>query len=299
LSTGDHPNGSANEHINVVSLQKSESINLSQSLSALSTASPPETAVTDLAMTAYLLGKFQVSINNQSLSKWPGSRSLGVFKYLLTYKDKEIPRDVLMEVFWPGTDPDSARNNLNVTFHKLRQVFSTVTTTPLIIFEHGNYHFNPEIHVWTDIEEFERHSQAARSLQVKGHLINAVAEYEIASNLYQGDFLSDEPYEDWAVNTRERLRVIFLDMLDRLSQIYFSQGSYTTSAALCQRILECDNCREDATCRLMRCYCRIGQHNLALRQYQAIVEALRTELDVAPESTTTELAERIRRHERV
>jgi DNA-binding SARP family transcriptional activator len=49
----------------------------------------------------------------------------------------------------------------------------------------------------------------------------------------------------------------------------------------------------------MRCYSQQGQPNLALRQYQACVEALRTELDVEPEPPTTQLAERIRRRERV
>jgi DNA-binding SARP family transcriptional activator len=49
----------------------------------------------------------------------------------------------------------------------------------------------------------------------------------------------------------------------------------------------------------MRCYSRQGQHNLALRQYQVCFEALHAQLDVEPEETTTQLAERIRRRERV
>jgi hypothetical protein len=47
----------------------------------------------------------------------------------------------------------------------------------------------------------------------------------------------------------------------------------------------------------MRCYAGQEQIPLALRQYQVCVEALQRELDVTPEPATTQLAERLRRHE--
>jgi DNA-binding SARP family transcriptional activator len=91
----------------------------------------------------------------------------------------------------------------------------------------------------------------------------------------------------------------YLDTLDRLSQIYFTQGQYAACNLVGRLLLERDNCREDAHCRLMRCYSRQGQRYLALRQYQVCVEALRAELDVEPEPTTTQIYECIRRRERV
>jgi DNA-binding SARP family transcriptional activator len=123
--------------------------------------------------------------------------------------------------------------------------------------------------------------------------------YESAANLYQGDFLADDLYEEWPVLTRERLRMTYLDMLDRLSRIHFNQGQYLACVNLCHIILTCDNCREDAHRRLMRCYSRQGQHQLALSQFQACVETLRAEMDVDPEPVTKQLAERIRRRENV
>ena len=69
--------------------------------------------------------------------------------------------------------------------------------------------------------------------------------------------------------------------------------------SICPDLDTRDNCREDAHCLLMRCYSRQGQHHLALRQYQACVEALRAELEVDPAPATTQLYERIRRRESV
>jgi DNA-binding SARP family transcriptional activator len=49
----------------------------------------------------------------------------------------------------------------------------------------------------------------------------------------------------------------------------------------------------------MRCYSRLGQGPLALRQYQICAEALRAELEVDPAPETTQLYEQIRLHEYV
>jgi DNA-binding SARP family transcriptional activator len=121
----------------------------------------------------------------------------------------------------------------------------------------------------------------------------------MAIGLYQGDFMQDDPYEDWAIPMREKLRIAYLDMLVHLSHIYFSQGKLASCVALCQLTLERDNCREDAHCLLMRCYCQQGQDYLALRQYQICVSALKSELDVEPAPATKALAEQIKRHEKV
>ena len=123
--------------------------------------------------------------------------------------------------------------------------------------------------------------------------------YEFAASLYRGDFMSDDPYEDWAALTRERLRLTYLDALGRLSELYFNAGHYTVCASLCLRIIERDPCREDAHRRLMRCYSRQGLSHLALMQYRMCRQALADELGVEADPATTELYQHIRGHERV
>jgi DNA-binding SARP family transcriptional activator len=125
---------------------------------------------------------------------------------------------------------------------------------------------------------------------------DARAEYELAASLYQGDLLA-APYEEWPVLARERLRLAYLDVLDRLGRLSFDQGRYGASAALCGRMIEWDSCREDAHWRLIRCYSCQGQTRLALRQYLAYAAALRAELDVDPVPATIRLHEAMRRHQ--
>jgi len=264
-----------------------------------SPAPPAEQPVCMPTLTVHLLGSLRVTLADRPIENWPSGRGRAVFKYLLLHRDQPTPRDVLMDRFWPDVPPESARNSLNVALHGLRQALKMACDVPIVIFQDGAYRLNPDISIWLDVEDFEQHVRAGQQLEATGQLAAATAEYEVATGLYQGDFMADDPYEEWPVLPRERLRVAYLDTLDRLGQLYFSQGQYAACATLCQLTLAQDNCREDAHCRLMRCYSRQGQYHLALRQYQACVESLRAELDVEPAPATVQLYERIRHRDQV
>jgi DNA-binding SARP family transcriptional activator len=245
-----------------------------------------------------MLGAFTVTIGDLTV-KLPASRGLSLFKYLLLHHKQKTPREILMDIFWPEAEPEMARNNLNVTMHSLRKALRAAIFLPVIMFEDGMYGLDCNLQVWLDVEEFERCVKAGQRLEARDQLTAAVAQYEAAISLYQADFLADTPYEGWTVLTRESLRMSYLNTLDSLSRIYFSQQRYAACIMACQRILDRDRCREDTHCMLMRCYNCQGQDHTALRQYQACVEALRSELDVAPAPTTTRLFQQIREHRRV
>jgi DNA-binding SARP family transcriptional activator len=251
------------------------------------------------SLAAHLLGRFRVALNDAPVDNLPSGRSRALFDYLLTHRDPWPSREVLMEVFWPDAAPAAARNNLNVVVHGLRRAFHMAADVQVVVFEQGTYRLHPDLRLWVDVDEFDHHVRAGRQLEAAGELAAAMAEYEIAVSLYQGDFLADDPYEEWPVLTREHLRLTHLDTVDRLSHLYFSQGRYAPCVALCQRILERDPCREDAHRRLMRCYGRQGQLHLALRQYRTCVEALRAELAIDPATETVALYEQIHRRESV
>jgi DNA-binding SARP family transcriptional activator len=250
-------------------------------------------------LTVHLLGQLRLTLSDTPVDDLPSGRGRSLFNYLVTHRDPWPQREVLMEVFWPDAPPKAARNSLNVAVHGLRRALRSVGSDPVIVLEGGAYRLAANFRLWVDVDEFERHLGGGRRLETAGEPTAAIAEYELAASLYQGDFLADDPYEEWPVLTRERLRPAYLDVLDRLSLLYFGQGRYAACAALCQRIIERDACREDAHRRLIRCYSRQGQPYLALRQYHACAEALRTELSVDPAPATVRLHEAIRGHQAV
>jgi DNA-binding SARP family transcriptional activator len=254
--------------------------------------SPPELAV-------HLLGHLCVAVGGVAVQDWPSARCRSLFGYLLTHREPWPPREVLMEVFWPGSAPEASRNSLNVAIHGLRRTLRSITDLPIVVHGGGTYRINGDLRLWLDVEEFDSHVEAGRRADEAGDLDKAMRHYEFAASLYRGDFMADDPYEDWAALIRERLRLTYLDALGRLSKLYFNVGHYTVCASLCLRIIERDPCREDAHRRLMRCYSRQGLPHLALMQYRVCVQALTDELGVKAGPATTELYQRIRGHERV
>lgn len=253
----------------------------------------PETNVVR-AMAVHMLGRFVITIQDVELTL-AASRSLSLLKYLLFYHKQKIPREVLMDVFWPDASSRTGRNNLNVALHSIRRAVRPATALPMILYKDGTYAIAPDMQVWLDVEEFERLVNAGQRMEARNQLA-AVSQYEAAISIYQGDFLPENLYEEWTILERERLRAAYLETLGRLSQIYFSHEHYAACITASRHLLSRDPCREDTHCLLMRCYSRQGQQHLALRQYQVCVEALRLELDVAPAPATTQLFEYIRQH---
>lgn len=250
-----------------------------------------------LTLAAHLLGSFKLSIDDILLDQIPGGNSGVLLKYLLHHRKRSVPREELMELFWPAADPDSTRNRLNVIMSKVRKAIRTITDFDVILYDSDQYSLNTELLLWVDVDEFESTLAEATYMENAGETMHAISLLEIAVNLYQGDYMQEDIYEEWTVLTRERLRLANLDALYRLSRHYFEQEQYAACASLCRSILEHDNCREDVHCLLMRCYARQGQYHLGLRQYQYCVEILRRELDVKPADSTVALYEQLRKRE--
>jgi DNA-binding SARP family transcriptional activator len=238
----------------------------------------------------YLLGPLRVYQNDHLIAEWSSLKGLSILKYMAAHRDRPVARDVLMDLFWSDADPDAARRNLHQAIYSLRE---TLRRGHLdfqhIRFEDGRYSLSPDMNIWIDSEEFEAHVRIGQRLEASGRFAEAAGEYGVAEALYQGDFLEEEPYEDWPSLPRAHFRNLYLNIGDRLSDYYIQHGEFAAAVALCRKVLAQDSCYEEAHRGLMRCYIAQGQRHLAVRQYQTCVQALKGELDLAPSEETLAL----------
>jgi DNA-binding SARP family transcriptional activator len=79
-----------------------------------------------------------------------------------------------------------------------------------------------------------------------------------------------------------------------LSRYDFDREDYAACTVACKAILAVEPCNEETHRRLMRCYERLGQTHLALRQYHFCVDSLSRELNLPPSLETLELFRQIR-----
>jgi DNA-binding SARP family transcriptional activator len=206
-----------------------------------------------------------------------------------------------MEALWPEHNAQTASNNLKVAIHSLKKVlnylFHQKDDFPSIIFQQGSYRINPEIDLWLDVEQFEQHWANGRRLEREGNLSAAIREFEAAEALYQGDYLQDEPYDEWTSLRRETLKDTYLIILSKLADHALETNDYESCILYCQKILGKEPCREDAYRRLIRCYSRLGNKNRSLRWYEICRKTMLAELDTSPDQETVALYSQLLRNE--
>lgn len=273
-------------------------------------AKPPEqkpppspqrsTDSTSSSLTVYCFGQFQVYLNDQPVESWPSGKGKSVLKYLVAHRKRPVAREVLMDLFWPGSDASSARNNLNVAIYGLRKALRNVNPDDShVLFQNGRYLLNPDLDIWIDAEEFLKQHGFAQKEEKAGNMAAAIRIYNTAESLYRGEFLLEDRYEEWVIPVRRDFQIRHLNILTRLSKYYFRDEDYGACITICHKMLAKDACLEDTHRLLMRCYARQGQYHLALRQYHQCRTMLRQELEVSPSPETKQLFDRIRRHDPV
>jgi DNA-binding SARP family transcriptional activator len=240
-----------------------------------------------------LFGVFRATIGDTEITTWNSGRAKAVFTYLVSHRRRRIPREQVIEALWPSGDAESAANSLRVAVHALRLALAAAagdavaaSRDAFLVFENGAYSFNPQLRFIVDVEEFEAHWLQGRTLETAGDRQRAIREYELAEAAYQGDFLQDDPYEDWSTLRREGLKDIILAILGRLSEAAFEAQDYEGCVLRCQKIIETDPCREDAYQRLIRSHALMGQPRRAQRWYEICVRVLKEELDIPPSPET-------------
>jgi tetratricopeptide (TPR) repeat protein len=134
-----------------------------------------------------------------------------------------------------------------------------------------------------DTEAFEEAAQGARRA-------GDIAAYRAALDLYAGDLLPGDRYEDWAESKRQELRRTYSTLLVELAALYEGRGDHGLAIEALLKAVSSEPTREEAHAGLMRLYASTGQRYQALRLYEQLQKTLRRELAVAPH----EIARRIR-----
>jgi DNA-binding SARP family transcriptional activator len=244
------------------------------------------------ALQARFFGHFEMFCNGEAVTLRRNGKALAILKYLLAHRTRSVSQDHLMGWLWPESNLKKARWSLNSAIHVLRKLLSSYpspASVNYILLEEGYYRLCPTVRVETDVDEFDVCYQRGRRLEDAHRRQEAAAEYEKAIELYRGDYLVEDLYEDWTMVERERLISAYVDMLDRLAVHYMESGQPQEAIRACYRLLEKDRCHEDSYRMLMRCYVSLGLRNMALRQYRLCEETLLREYGTAPSSETRSL----------
>ncbi|WP_288089336.1 BTAD domain-containing putative transcriptional regulator [Roseiflexus sp.] len=254
----------------------------------------PEATSPVRGLTVYTFGTLRVYYNDTLIDQWEGVRSRSLFRFLIANRHAPISKERLAELFWPDSEPELARRSLHQAVYCLRQTFKRVIgDVPVVLFINDCYRLAPDVPLWVDSDAFEEAIAAARSAWSRGDMGGAIREYGRAIDLYQGDYMAEERYEDWVEERRIVFQSAYLEALHQLARTYQERKDYPMAIMLSQRALSVDSCDEDAHRVLIGCYAAQGLRHLAMRQYQACATALRSQLGLSPSDELEDFVRRV------
>jgi DNA-binding SARP family transcriptional activator len=248
-----------------------------------------------------LLGPFEVWLDGQMLAPdvWPGRKARQLFKILVTYRERMVASDELLEWLWPELTPGSARNSLWVAVSRLRRLLEPGTSgrgaSSLVVTEASGYRFYAGNGFEIDVDRFLDQARLGWVFQREGAWAAAIEAFEAAEALYRGDYLAEDPYEEWALPVRERLCEAFLELEGVLAACHLALGRYRETLAHAREVLGHDPCRESAWRLVMEAHYRAGEQDQALRAFERCRAVLARELGVDPVPETVALHERMLR----
>ncbi|HEY3364140.1 MAG TPA: BTAD domain-containing putative transcriptional regulator [Symbiobacteriaceae bacterium] len=248
------------------------------------------------ALTVKMLGAFRVMRAGREidLTAVRSQKAVSLLKFLVASRGKPVIREQILEAIWPEAAPEAADRSFEVTVSNLRKMLDPVAGPPLILRKGRGYLINPEVTLDVDVDRFVYHVERGNWWWQRGQTVPAVAEWQLAENSYRGDYLAEDPYDDWATAERERLRELYMELASRLGEQALCEKRYEEAIRWARQVLANDSIRDTAFRLLMRAHARQGNRAVALRDYRRYTEALARELGEEPAPETRELARLIR-----
>ena len=242
------------------------------------------------------LGSPQVSLSGQVV-EIKRRKAVALLVYL-TVEERSISREFLSGLFWPEYDQSRAYAYLRRTLWEINNTLGDgwleVSREWIGILSSTK--------IQTDVSHFQALLQGvqAHDHPMEEPCEQCIDQLETAMQLYRGDFLegfslSNCPqFEDWQFLHSELMRRMFQEAIQNLVNALEHRGRINRAIPHAQRWLATDNLDERAHRKLMSLFTKNDQVQAALRQYEACQTILNKELDLTPETVTTDLYNQIR-----
>jgi predicted ATPase/DNA-binding SARP family transcriptional activator/DNA-binding CsgD family transcriptional regulator len=245
------------------------------------------------AVRVRLLGGFGVSVGSRNIAEegWRLKKAASLVKLLALAKGHRLHRERVMAALWPDLEEKPAANNLHLALHFARRALeagaANATAARYLPLEGGMLALCPDGPLWVDVEAFEEAARTARR-------VREPAAYRAAIELYTGELLPEDPYDEWAEERREALRETYPALLVELAALYEQRAEHGAAIETLRRVVTEEPTQEEAHAGLMRLYALSGRHHEAILQYERLRKALREGLGEGPGEASRRLYEEIR-----
>ena len=240
-----------------------------------------------------VLGRTSIASAETPLpGQWLQQRAGQVFKYLVVNRNRFVAIDELAETFWAAR-ADSALRNVRYFIHVVRDRLEPQrekrAPSTFIVAEPGGYRLDTS-RVEIDADVFESLATAGLAAANRGQA-DAWGLLKRATDLYAGEFMADEPYAEWTLSERDRLRVLTAESLRALTRMATSAHDLKTATEHLGRLAKFEPFDVQVQREMLAVLIRRGRHSEARRRYFALRARMREHFAQELDFTLSDVAE--------
>ncbi len=239
-----------------------------------------------------VLGRIRVDSREGPLGgNWLQQRPGQILKYLACERDRVVQAEEIAEALWPLSGRQalsSVRHYVHALRDRLEPGRVARGGSAFIVTVRGGYAIDRR-RVQIDADTFvQAISDGLRAVD-RGEADTATGLLELAMSLYRGDLLADEPYAEWVMGERDRLRAMATDSLRALARITLERGAHADAAKHLERLTELEPFDSDVHSEFLRVLLVQGRRTEAVRRYATFRARLAREFRAEPGFTLAEL----------
>jgi len=201
-----------------------------------------ETPIHQITVTT--LGSFRVERGGAEITmeEWKRKKARDVFKFLVTRHRRSVSVDELVLHVW-GEDVDVERclptlqNAVSAIRTALEPGLKPRQYSRYIQFRDGSYTLDLGPDAIVDLHDFTARATAALSVVDPQMRLDALS---VVADVYTGDFLPDDTYDDWTDFTRITTRELAIEVLNQLAAVQFALDMGGAARITMQRLAALD-----------------------------------------------------------
>lgn len=233
-------------------------------------------------------GNFDIRDENNSLLKDAARqyRLNKLLQYFLTFRNKKLLPETIIDNLFRDSESLDPKNVLRTQIFRLRQALKEIVPKVedeadyiSLNFINGYYCLGVGKKVILDADRFEE-LIAEGDQAINTDFKEAIDLYTKALQLYDGNYLSENPYEVWVVPVRNYYGRLYIKTITKLMEILRDQDRHEEIIRLCEKALFVEPYEETLHIYLMEAMLKLGQITNAKNHYDYAAGLIEKEVGV-------------------
>lgn len=230
-----------------------------------------------------VLGDFSIGssrLNDDEVISWRTKKAEELFLYLLHHRGKLVRKSTLIDILWPGVEPERANSLLYTTIYYVRRTLRPYQNHIKVKNASDGYVLETK-DVEIDLDKWEEEITVLPALNE-----TTINRYVDIMSLYKGAYLQDYNFL-WAEADQYRWEQLWLTPALKIANFYYLHKNFSKAKLWYIYISERHPEIEESHFMLMKIYAHEEHHALVHQQYHLLKKNLEEELGIMPSTESS------------